>query len=86
MRVDVRVFGALKDAVSADSLTLDLARSATVRDVVQALRQSEGEAAWLALTADNVRIAINQTLTSPGAADLLNDGDEVAFLPPVTGG
>ena len=38
---------------------------------------------WL----DNVRIAHNQELVAEAATCLvLADGDEVAFLPPVTGG
>ncbi len=36
------------------------------------------------LRAENVRIARNQTIWDGGGA--LSDGDEVAFLPPVTGG
>ena len=36
------------------------------------------------LEQENVRIAVNQSLVSEDLA--LNPGDEVAFLPPVTGG
>ena len=40
--------------------------------------------AYAALVAENVRIAVNRELVE-GAVDL-QAGDEVAFLPPVTGG
>ena len=40
---------------------------------------------YAALTAENVRIAVNQEFIDGEAAEL-RSGDEVAFLPPVTGG
>lgn len=40
--------------------------------------------AYAALAAENVRIAVNRELTDGAVA--LKAGDEVAFLPPVTGG
>ena len=39
-----------------------------------------------ALRADTVRIAVNGTLVADRATRVLRDGDEVAFLPPVSGG
>ena len=39
-----------------------------------------------ALTAENVRIAVNQSLLDSGINPVFADGDEIAFLPPVTGG
>ncbi|MBW8755386.1 MAG: MoaD/ThiS family protein [Sphingomonadales bacterium] len=39
-----------------------------------------------ALTADRVRLAVNGTLVSDRAAVVLGESDELAFLPPVSGG
>ena len=36
------------------------------------------------LTTPSVRVVINQSMVLPGA--IVRDGDEVAFLPPVSGG
>jgi molybdopterin synthase sulfur carrier subunit len=39
-----------------------------------------------ALTADRIRLAVNGTLVSDRAGLVLGEGDELAFLPPVSGG
>jgi molybdopterin synthase sulfur carrier subunit len=39
-----------------------------------------------ALTADRIRLALNGTLITDRAAIVLGEGDELAFLPPVSGG
>lgn len=83
MQVEVHVFGSLKESVSADVWQQELCAGADLSALLDYIRQSQGEPAFLALTGDNVKIAVNQTLT---VAATLHDGDEVAFLPPVTGG
>lgn len=40
----------------------------------------------VALLADRVRIALNGTLLVDRGGIVLSDGDELAFLPPVSGG
>lgn len=39
-----------------------------------------------ALTAGTIRLAVNGALVNDTAALVLRDGDELAFLPPVSGG
>ena len=60
----------------------------TLADVLDWLRANSSDQAWQAVSAGNVRVAVNQHLVSTDvpAAVALAPGDEVAFLPPVTGG
>lgn len=83
MQVQVRFFASLRDATGTDSLSLGLAEGADLGALLAVLEQRLGPAVE-ALKAENVRVAVNQDLVSGRA--LLTDGDEVAFLPPVTGG
>jgi molybdopterin synthase sulfur carrier subunit len=73
-------FGRLQDTVGKSALTVTL--PAGVRD-------TGGLRAWLgrdhpALRDLAVRIAVNAELLPGNAA--LGDGDEIAFLPPMSGG
>jgi molybdopterin synthase sulfur carrier subunit len=77
---DLLFFGRLRDAVGASALRLDL--PAHVSDT-QSLR------AWLAdrhpdLSDPLVRIAVNAELQPEGAP--ISATDEIAFLPPMSGG
>ena len=83
MNVTVRFFASLREVVDHETLDLELPGStlASVRDQLQC-RLSP--AAWEAICATGVQVAVNQRLVRGDAA--LAIGDEVAFLPPVTGG
>lgn len=77
MIVTVRVFAQLRERLGFERRQLELPRAATATD------------AWAALTGDNtlpghVLCAVNMEYANGGA--VLDDGDEVAFFPPVTGG
>ena len=81
-------FASLKEAVGLDFWEYRVHQdSASVRldALLTALRRQLGAVGYAALTAENVRIAVNQEFVDDGAAEL-RPGDEVAFLPPVTGG
>ena len=86
MRVDVRVFGALKDSAPAERWLLEVPEGADVSGALALLRERLDEAVFRALTADNVKVAVNQTIITSTTGAPLKDGDELAFLPPVTGG
>ena len=79
MRVRVVYLGILKEIAGRTSDTVDVADGETAGDLWQRLG---GEAPKLATR--TIAIAINQEYASPDTA--LRDGDEVAFLPPVSGG
>jgi MoaE-MoaD fusion protein len=81
VRVRVLFFGMLKDAVGKASDPLDLPSGATVRDLLDHY-STQFPAIKNALP--SLAIAVNQHYASPDTQ--LKDGDEVALLPPVSGG
>ena len=84
MKVEVRFFASLKDATGLSSVGLELPSGADFDALCAVLRERLGRDALAALRTSSVRVARNQTLAQPPF--ILVDGDEVAFLPPVTGG
>ena len=82
--IRVRFFGKFSDLVEdPDGLAVSAGGIGTVADVVAAI-QALDPALYRAITAPQVSVAVNQSLTNLQAP--VKDGDEVAFLPPVTGG
>lgn len=87
--VQVRLFAELRDRLGRASLALQVPAPANLAALTEALLAEfapnvETELARSLLTASNVRIAVNQALIETDC--VLRAGDEVAFLPPVTGG
>ena len=77
MRIRVLYFGVLRDAFGyADSEVL-LAEGASVADLLRVVQGREGF--W-----DSIAVAVNREYAK--REDLLKEGDEVALLPPVSGG
>ncbi len=79
--VTVKFFASLREDLGHAELEL---AAGSVADLLEVLRAELG-AGMSAIEQENVRIAVNQDLVD----DLnqpLRAGDEVAFLPPVTGG
>jgi molybdopterin converting factor subunit 1 len=81
VRVTVRLFARLRETVGADALTYDLPDTATVGDVWARVAATHPAVAPFA---SSVSCAVNAEFARPGTG--LRDGDEVAFLPPVSGG
>lgn len=82
MSVKVLYFASLREALGVSAETVDLPESVKT---LAALRD------WLVVqgreklaTAKNLRCAVNQEVAGLDAA--VQDGDEIAFFPPVTGG
>jgi molybdopterin synthase catalytic subunit len=81
MQVRVLYFGALKDIFLKDRDTVDLPSGATVATLLEHYRRIEpGQGNFWEILA----IAVNQEYAQSG--HLLRDGDEIALLPPVSGG
>ncbi|MDN4038614.1 molybdopterin converting factor subunit 1 [Massilia sp. YIM B02443] len=85
MKVTLRYFAALREAVGVGQETLELpADVGTVGAVRELLRARGGVWAEALAPEKAVRMACNQVMCSPETAVV--DGGEVAFFPPVTGG
>jgi len=81
VRVTVRLFARLRDIAGASELARDLAPGATIGDV---WRQLAVEFPELASYERSISTAINADYARMDQA--IGDGDEIAFLPPVSGG
>jgi molybdopterin converting factor subunit 1 len=81
VRVTVKLFARLRDIAGAAELTRDVAAGATIRSVWSGLA---AEFPDLAPYERSISSALNADYARMDAA--VGDGDEVAFLPPVSGG
>src|SRR6266436_7196764 len=79
--VRARLFARLREQAGTDTESVELPAGSTVRDVYQAIQRLHP-----GLRADqtSVRAALNQEFAGWDA--VVADGDEVAFIPPVSGG
>ena len=81
MRVTVRLFARLRDLAGAGELVRDVPAPATVKTVWQTLVD---EMPALQEYERTMSVAVNADYAKMSAA--VTEGDEVAFLPPVSGG
>ena len=81
MRVTVRLFARLRDIAGAGELARELPAGATIGDL---WRQLAGEFPEFAGYERSISSAINADYARMDQA--IGDGDEIAFLPPVSGG
>ena len=81
MRVTIRLFARLRDLAGAGELVREVPDQATVQTVWNALKS---EMPSLVEYEKTMSVAVNAEYSRMAAA--VHDGDEVAFLPPVSGG
>jgi molybdopterin synthase catalytic subunit len=79
--VRVRVFARLRELAGFESESVELPAESTVADVYEAIRRSHPA---FQVDRESVRAALNQELADWD--EVVADGDEVAFIPPVSGG
>ena len=76
MTIQVKFFASLRETLGMESISIDARAGLTIRQI------------WDQVTSQdypvNTLCAINMDYAKPD--DAVNDGDEVAFFPPVTGG
>ena len=80
MTVTVRLFASYAESLGRSEIALDLGEGATIDDVVRSISALPG--------ADRLPpsplVAVNCVYARSGT--IINDGDEVALIPPVAGG
>ena len=81
MRITVRLFARLRDIAGVPELTRDMPDGATAADVWRAL---VGQYPEMARYDSSISTAVNADYAK--MSTVLADNDEVAFLPPVSGG
>jgi molybdopterin converting factor subunit 1 len=81
VKIRVRLFASFREAAGNGTLAWDAPEGATVASVVAALRERYP---GLGPTADRALLAVNQEYV--GGDLKLHDGDELALIPPVSGG
>jgi molybdopterin converting factor subunit 1 len=79
MLVKVLYFGVLKDVTGRSRTEMELAEGSSVAHLLALHRGTGTAAVW-----DSIAVAVNHEYARAG--DVLKDGDEVALLPPVSGG
>lgn len=79
MRVRMLYFGVLKDVLGREREEIELPDGGTVSDLLLSLRDNVAPALWKSLA-----IAVNREYAA--ASTMLHENDEVALLPPVSGG
>jgi molybdopterin synthase sulfur carrier subunit len=81
--IHVLFFAHLREQLNCSELNITLNKHSNVFDLYQTMQTNNPK--WYPIFSESsIHVAVNQTIAEPTTC--LNDGDEVAFFPPVTGG
>lgn len=86
MRINILFFASLRELFNKESYVLNIENKInTPIELIEYLARND-EGPWVSLLQRkmNIRVAINQSIVDWNSH--INDGDELAFLPPITGG
>jgi len=86
MKVQLLFFAQLRDIAGAASMSVEIEGDATVIDLIARVcaEQTQNIAFVNSLQDKSVMVSVNQHVVD--RSKILNDGDEIGFLPPVSGG
>ena len=79
MKIKVRLFASYREIAGTNQVQLQLQEGATVADLLKRLRHD-----FPGLPAQGFRVAINAEFVE--ASQVIQPGDELALIPPVSGG
>ena len=83
--VTVLYFASIKEKLGLARESIELPSGIRDVEALAAALRTRGDVWADALRAGrNLKVAVNQSMTTPDTA--IKDGDEIAFFPPVTGG
>ena len=77
-------FASLREELGCESLELEFKEPLRLSEMIKQVEEKKGKHWGEVLAGESVKIAINKEIVVND--ELLSDGCEVAFLPPVTGG
>ena len=80
IKIKIKCFSQVKYALGEKELVLELESGTTTQEVEKLIRKKANRN----LDIVSLRVAVNKKYISKSL--VLNDGDEVAFIPPVQGG
>ena len=80
MKLNVLLFGITRDIVGQAKLTHEMPEAATVPELVASLKQRYPKFE----NVDSMMVAVNNEYGQPN--QLLHEDDEIALIPPVSGG
>jgi len=81
MQVTVKLFGSIREAAGHKEVAVEVPEGSTAADLRRLLARDHPSFEEMA---DRLRVSVNYELVTGDKA--LSEGDEVAFLPPVSGG
>ena len=84
MKVNVLFFASLKEDLGVSEIELDVSELAGRSALFDSLTVELGSDCVAPLLAENISIAVNRNIEK--GEFVLKPGDEIAFLPPITGG
>jgi len=84
MHVKLLCFGVLRDLLLLATEEIEVPDGSTVADLLRILEQRTSNSSMDAKVWQSLAVAVNREYSSAGA--VLRDGDELALLPPVSGG
>jgi molybdopterin converting factor subunit 1 len=82
MDVEVRLFAVLAERAGSASVQIELEEGATVRDAIDAVSRRPG----LRDPLDRLKVVMAVNREYAGMDVVLKEGDELALIPPVSGG
>lgn len=81
--ITIRLFAIYKEKAMAEKIEIDLEKSITVRDLLKIIKERIPAIKDLVMEGKGM-VAVNHEVAKPDT--IVNDGDEVALIPPVSGG
>ena len=82
--IKIIFFARVRDQLGTDEIELPLPQGVQNVASITALLQQRGEVFESTLADPSILVAVNQEMASPQTT--IDEGDEVAYFPPVTGG